>query len=45
MQFVGINYKDCTDFWLGPDGSDLEEGQKQVKGNMWEKVCSFYINI
>ncbi|CAH1435003.1 unnamed protein product [Lactuca virosa] len=44
-QFVGINYKDCTDFWVGPDGSVLEEGQKQVKGNMWEKpgikmVCS-----
>ncbi|CAI9304072.1 unnamed protein product [Lactuca saligna] len=37
LKFVGINYKDCTDFWLGPDGSVLEEGQKQVKGNMWEK--------
>ncbi|CAI9290201.1 unnamed protein product [Lactuca saligna] len=35
--FVGINYKDCT------DGSVLEEGHKQVKGNMWEKICSFYM--
>lgn len=45
LWFVGINYKDCTDFWVGHDGSVLEEGQKQMKGNIWEKqgikmVCS-----
>lgn len=37
LKVAGINYKDCTDFWVSHDGSFLEEGQKQVKGNMWKK--------
>ncbi|KAI3497329.1 hypothetical protein L1887_39866 [Cichorium endivia] len=55
LKFVGINYKECTHFWVRHDGSVLGEGRKQRKGNIWEKpgikrcvlycLCLYHLNL
>lgn len=30
-----------TDFWVSPDGSYMEVGQKNVKGRIWDKVILY----
>ncbi|KAK4284644.1 hypothetical protein QN277_001446 [Acacia crassicarpa] len=46
LKLAGIPYEGTPDFWVSPDGSYQEEGQKNVKGRIWDKTtvriaCAF----
>ena len=38
MQLAGVQCAGCPHFWLNADGSYQEEGQRNIKGNLWDKV-------
>lgn len=38
MQLAGVHCEGKPSFWLSADGSYQEEGQKNVKGPIWDKV-------
>lgn len=38
MQMAGVHCPPGTHLWVDDDGSYREEGQKEAKGNIWEKV-------
>ena len=38
MQWAGVHCAGSPHFWLNADGTYLEEGQKNIKGQIWGKV-------
>ncbi|XP_078430552.1 extra-large G-protein 1 [Wolffia australiana] len=45
LQWAGVQCAGCPHFWLNADGSYQEEGQRNIRGNLWDKagmklVCS-----
>lgn len=38
LQWAGVPCEGTTEFWVSHDGSYMEVGQKNVKGNIWKKV-------
>ncbi|XP_061348650.1 extra-large guanine nucleotide-binding protein 1-like [Gastrolobium bilobum] len=37
LKWAGVPCEGTTDFWVSPDGSYMEVGQKNVKGRIWDK--------
>lgn len=41
LQFAKVNCAGNPHFWVHLDGSYQEEGQKNIRGKIWDKVCMF----
>ncbi|KAJ1410446.1 P-loop containing nucleoside triphosphate hydrolase [Sesbania bispinosa] len=37
LKWAGVPCEGTTDFWVSPDGSYMEVGQRNVKGRIWDK--------
>ena len=39
LQLAGVQCEGQPHFWVSADGSYTEEGMKNEKGRIWDKVC------